>query len=174
MQSILDVSEIPAGGSDPYRFDCKEVWYPIYYVKDLEQSKLLTFTLLGRDLVIWWDKQAELWRVFEDKCPHRLARLSEARIAEDGLLECPYHGWAFSGSGKCSRIPQQASGGTAELSLRACVASLPTAERQGLLFVYPGNPENAVKIKVPVVEPITIFNIDENIKNKNATTSFKK
>jgi hypothetical protein len=23
------------------------------------------------------------------------------------LLECPYHGWAFTGAGNCDRIPQQ-------------------------------------------------------------------
>ncbi len=146
--------ELPAGGTDPTRFDWKEAWYPVYYIEDLDKSKPTPFTLLGRDIVIWWDKTAESWRVFEDKCPHRLAPLSEGRIAEDGLLECPYHGWAFSGSGSCDRVPQQVEGGTAEVSRRACVASLPTTERQGLLFVYPGKPENATKTKVPIVEPL--------------------
>jgi phenylpropionate dioxygenase-like ring-hydroxylating dioxygenase large terminal subunit len=145
---------MPAGGSDLSRFDWKEAWYPVYYIDDLDKSKPSPFTLLGRDIVIWWDKTASCWRAFEDKCPHRLAPLSEGRIAEDGNLECPYHGWAFSGSGECQRIPQQVEGGTAELSKRACVASFPTVERQGLLFVYPGEPENAAKTKVPIVEPL--------------------
>lgn len=145
---------MPAGGSDPNRFDPKEAWYPVHYMKDLDKSKPTPFTLLGSDLVIWWDKTASCWRVFEDKCPHRLAPLSEGRIAEDGLLECPYHGWAFSGEGSCQRIPQQVEGRTAEVSRRACVASLPTTERQGLLFVYPGSPENGIKTKVPIVEPL--------------------
>ncbi len=144
--------EMPAGGSDPNRFDGKEAWYPVHYLEDLDKSKPTPFTLLGRDIVIWWDKQASCWRTLEDQCPHRLAPLSEGRIAEDGLLECPYHGWAFSGDGKCDRIPQQVEGGTAETSKRACVASLPTTERQGLLFVYAGNPENAAKTKVPIVD----------------------
>jgi phenylpropionate dioxygenase-like ring-hydroxylating dioxygenase large terminal subunit len=97
---------------------------------------------------------AKAWRAFEDKCPHRLAPLSEGRIAEDGLLECPYHGWAFSGNGQCDRIPQQIEGGTAAVSRRACVASLPTSEQQGLLFVYSGQPENAEKVSIPIVEPL--------------------
>ncbi len=152
--SDRSVEEIPTGGSKPDYFDCKEAWYPVYYVDDLDQSQPMPFTLLGRDIVIWWDKQAQLWRAFDDQCPHRLAPLSEGRINQDGLLECPYHGWAFSGSGSCDRIPQQIAGGNAETSGRACVASLPTAERQGLLFVYPGNPENATKTQVPIVEPL--------------------
>ena len=147
-------NELPAGGSDLERFDWQEAWYPVYYIEDLDKSKLFPFTLLDRDIVIWWDKTASCWRAFDDKCPHRLAPLSEGRIASDGFLECPYHGWAFSGNGECQRIPQQREGGKAELSKRACVASLPTIERQGLLFVYPGEPENAAKTKVPIVDPL--------------------
>ncbi len=145
---------LAAGGSDPTRFDWKEAWYPIHYVEDLDKSTLTKFTLLGQDLVIWWDRQAECWRAFEDQCPHRLAPLSSGRIESDGLLECPYHGWAFRGNGTCDRIPQQVAGSTAHESKRACVASLPTSERQGLLFVYPGQPENAPDVKIPLIEPM--------------------
>lgn len=159
LESVVNLSDRPAqeiapGGCNTDYFDCQEAWYPVYYVQDLDQSQPTPFTLLGRDIVIWWDKHAKLWRAFDNQCPHRLAPLSEGRITEDGLLECPYHGWAFSGSGSCQRIPQQVTGGTAETSQRACVASLPTTQRQGLLFVYPGNPDNAAKTDIPIVEPL--------------------
>ncbi|KAM3097570.1 Rieske 2Fe-2S domain-containing protein [Phormidesmis sp. 146-35] len=146
--------ELAAGGSDPDRFDCKEAWYPVHYVADLDQTKPTKFTLLGQDLVIWWDRDASCWRSFEDQCPHRLAPLSEGRIAADGLLECPYHGWAFRGDGGCDRIPQQPEGSLAHQSKRACVTSMPTAEHQGLLFVYPGQPENAPQVKIPIIDAI--------------------
>lgn len=148
------VKELPAGGDDPNQFDWQEVWYPIAYLQDLKKDELSTFTLLERDLVIWWDQNAETWRVFDDQCPHRLARLSEGRIDENGWLECPYHGWTFSGSGECERIPQQVQGRTAETSPRACVGSLPISIQQGLLFVYPGQAERAALTPVPVVDPI--------------------
>lgn len=154
-QELLStVQELPAGGTDPSRFDWKEAWYPVDYLEDLDRSKLTKFTLLGQDLVIWWDKTASRWRVFEDQCPHRRVPLSEGRVTEAGLLECPYHGWAFQGDGKCDRIPQQLPDSAACDSKRACVASLPTAERQGLLFVYPGQPENASQVKIPIIEPM--------------------
>ncbi|MBD2199040.1 MULTISPECIES: aromatic ring-hydroxylating dioxygenase subunit alpha [Calothrix] len=146
------LQELPAGGRDPERFDLQEVWYPVHYIEDLDKTQLTRFTLLERDLVLWWDQNAQTWRAFVDQCPHRLAPLSEGRINESGWLECPYHGWAFSGTGKCEVIPQQREGGKAEVSQRACVNSLPTTVRQGLLFVYPGNPENAAQTKVPVVD----------------------
>ncbi len=150
----IKTNQLPAGGTDPNQFDVLEAWYPIHYIDDLDKSKLTRFTILNIDVVIWWDKKATCWRVFEDKCPHRLVPLSEGRIAEDGLLECPYHGWAFAGNGECDRIPQQPENTKAETSQRACVKSFPTTVKQGLLFVFPGNAENAEKIEVPIIEAI--------------------
>ncbi|MBD2043212.1 Rieske 2Fe-2S domain-containing protein [Microcoleus sp. FACHB-672] len=152
--SVNQPNELLAGGTDPTQFDCKEAWYPVHYVEDLDKTKPNKFTLLSQDLVLWWDTQANCWRAFEDQCPHRLAPLSEGRIAEDGLLECPYHGWAFQGDGACERIPQALTGTAPQQSKRACVQSLPTAVRQGLLFVYPGQPDNAPKVAVPIIEPL--------------------
>jgi len=149
-----DTATLLPGGVDLTVFDPKEAWYPIYYLDDLDKNKLSRFTLLATDLVIWWDKSAQTWQVFEDKCPHRLAPLSEGRVNEAGQLECPYHGWAFSGEGECEVIPQQQPGGEAHTSQRACVRSYPTAIAQGLLFVYPGIKENAPHVPVPIIEPI--------------------
>ncbi|MDX1977807.1 MAG: Rieske 2Fe-2S domain-containing protein [Pseudanabaenaceae cyanobacterium bins.68] len=139
------------GGADPQVFAVAEAWYPVFYLADLDPKQPHPFTLLGADLVIWWDQAAQQWRAFADQCPHRLARLSEGRIAEDGLIECPYHGWAFQGDGRCDRIPQQPEQGKGHLSARACVRSYPTFASQGLLFIYAGEAENAAQVKVPTI-----------------------
>jgi phenylpropionate dioxygenase-like ring-hydroxylating dioxygenase large terminal subunit len=149
-----DPIALPAGGPDPDRFDVTEAWYPVAYVEDLDKDRPTRFTLLERPIVIWWDPRAETWRVFEDKCPHRLAPLSEGRVNEAGLLECPYHGWAFSGSGTCEQIPQASEEVQANLSSRACAISMPTSVQQNLLFVYPGKADNAPKVAVPIIEPV--------------------
>ncbi len=147
-------TKLAAGGLDPSHFDWAEAWYPVFYIADLDKAKPTRFTLLDQDVVIWWEPKSQTWRVLADQCPHRLAPLSEGRINESGLLECPYHGWAFSGSGACEHIPQQASEGEAHLSSRACVDSLPTKVCQDLLFVYPGDPENAARVSIPVIEAL--------------------
>jgi phenylpropionate dioxygenase-like ring-hydroxylating dioxygenase large terminal subunit len=146
-----DLAQLSPGGDEPSRFEPIEAWYPVSYVEDLAKSHPTPFTLLDRDLVIWWDAHGDRWRAFDDKCPHRLARLSEGRIAEDGLLECPYHGWAFTGAGNCDRIPQQLPDAKAETSRRACVRSLPTAVEQGLLFIYPGTAARALQTPLPLI-----------------------
>jgi phenylpropionate dioxygenase-like ring-hydroxylating dioxygenase large terminal subunit len=145
---------LPAGGLDESRFDWTEVWYPVAYVQDLDRDRPTRFTLLEQDLVIWWDRTAAAWRVFADRCPHRLAPLSQGRIAADGRLECPYHGWAFAGDGHCDRIPQQPPEGQAETSRRACVRAYPTAIRQGLLFVYPGTADYSDRVPIPTVDAL--------------------
>jgi phenylpropionate dioxygenase-like ring-hydroxylating dioxygenase large terminal subunit len=151
MTTALLADLVTAGGDEPTRFDPIESWYPVFYIEDLDKLNPTPFTLLDRDLVIWWDTQDGAWRAFDDRCPHRLARLSEGRIAEDGLLECPYHGWAFRGNGTCDRIPQQLPDAKAETSRRACVKSLPTAVEQGLLFIYPGTATTAESTPIPLI-----------------------
>jgi phenylpropionate dioxygenase-like ring-hydroxylating dioxygenase large terminal subunit len=151
MTTAVATDRITAGGDEPTKFEPIESWYPVAYIEDLDKLTPTPFTLLDRDLVIWWDSLAENWRAFDDRCPHRLARLSEGRIAEDGLLECPYHGWAFTGDGTCDRIPQQLPDAKAETSRRACVKSLPTAVAQGLLFIYPGTAARAAGTPLPLI-----------------------
>jgi len=150
----LDASPnaLPPGGLDSSSFDWKQAWYPVYYTEDLDKAKLTKFTLLEQNLVIWWDKVDLSWRAFSDQCPHRLAPLSEGRINESGQLECPYHGWTFSGKGNCETIPQQDAGEQAQSSQRACVRAFPTIVRQGLLFVFVGNPDHAEQTPVPTID----------------------
>ncbi|MFZ4556504.1 MAG: cell death suppressor protein Lls1, partial [Pseudanabaena sp.] len=57
---------LPAGGFDRDRFDWLEAWYPIFYTEDLDKAKPAKFTLLERDLVIWWDRQTNAWKAFDD------------------------------------------------------------------------------------------------------------
>jgi phenylpropionate dioxygenase-like ring-hydroxylating dioxygenase large terminal subunit len=139
------------GGQESDRFDAMEAWYPVFYLRDLDRAKPAAFTLLDIDLVLWWDQGSNSWRAMVDECPHRLATLSEGRIAEDGKLECPYHGWAFNGEGGCDRIPQQSADQQAETSSRACVKTFKTTTAQGMLFVYLG--VHGDRVPVPEIGP---------------------
>lgn len=92
------------------KFDWNKQWYPVAIIKDLEEDQPLAVTVIGRPLAVWWDKSSNKWQVYADKCPHRLAPLSEGSITQDGQLRCSYHGWTFKGdSGECTFIPQAPS-----------------------------------------------------------------
>lgn len=142
--------------SSSSKFSWRDHWYPISLIEDLDPNLPTPFTLLNRDLVIWFDKINNQWVAFDDKCPHRLAPLSEGRIDENGHLQCSYHGWSFDGCGSCSRIPQASSEGPearAVQSPRACATSFPTLVSQGLLFVWPDENglERATATKPPML-----------------------
>jgi len=131
----------------------------VAFEADLDKSAPAPFTLLGQKIVIWWDARGGeeagapagddgnsssgssssgnsprgRWRAFADACPHKLALLSEGRIARGGDLECPYHGWRWTGDGACAAIPQ----GADPSAPRARATAFPCASGQGIVFVRP-------------------------------------
>ena len=125
-------------------------WYPVAFLKDLQPDRPTAFTLLAEDLVLWCDRQAGSWRAFADICPHRLVPLSQGRINGQGELECPYHGWCFNGEGRCTAIPQADPGASLDTGRSRC-RSYATAEAQGLLFVFSGDPAEAEAVPLPLV-----------------------
>ncbi|KAI3798285.1 hypothetical protein L1987_33556 [Smallanthus sonchifolius] len=88
------------------KIDWFSYWYPLMPVCDLDKRDPVGKKVMGLDVVVWWDKNENAWKVLDDMCPHRLAPLSEGRIDEWGRLQCVYHGWCFGGSGDCKLIPQ--------------------------------------------------------------------
>lgn len=85
------------------------LWHPVA-ADSLLGSEPLAVTLLGERLVLWRDEtgQAHAWA---DRCPHRGARLSMGQVQADACgsrsLVCPYHGWQFGHSGRCTSVPAQ-------------------------------------------------------------------
>jgi len=76
-------------------------------------------------------------------------------VDEAGRLECPYHGWAFSGTGNCEALPQEAAGRSeGRASPRACVTAYPTAVSQGMLFVLPSAAPPAALPPLPTLPEI--------------------
>jgi phenylpropionate dioxygenase-like ring-hydroxylating dioxygenase large terminal subunit len=69
-----------------------------------------------------------------DQCPHRLVPLSHGRVVGD-TIECPYHGWRFSGEGTCVDMP-----GTVEPLPRCRVPRYRVLETEGGIFLSGGQP----------------------------------
>lgn len=65
-------------------FKWAQNWYPVAVERDIDKRLPLGVTILGKAVVVWWDRNGEVdgkksgvWRAFLDLCPHRLAPLSE-------------------------------------------------------------------------------------------------
>jgi nitrite reductase/ring-hydroxylating ferredoxin subunit len=87
------------------------IWLPIGSASSLRGLGPTRVEVAERVLAVW-EHQGQ-WHAVSDACPHRLAPLSQGRVEpKSGCIECPYHGWAFSGDGACTRVPQAADGHT--------------------------------------------------------------
>ncbi|KAI5060605.1 hypothetical protein GOP47_0025025 [Adiantum capillus-veneris] len=118
---------------------CGCEWYPVTAVDLLNKCIPNAVRVLKRDLVVWWDRNKQLWQVWDDKCPHQFAPLSEGQINERGDLECSKHGWCFAAcGGSCIFILQSLEGGASvQKSGRTCVAIYPSIEREGFIWFGP-------------------------------------
>jgi phenylpropionate dioxygenase-like ring-hydroxylating dioxygenase large terminal subunit len=89
-------------------------------------------------------------RAVLDRCAHRNAALSEGRVADDGCIECPYHGWRYDGDGECRAVPGLYEGDAAAATARKVVSHAAT-ERDG--FVYVWAEPNAAPSREPFAMP---------------------
>lgn len=123
-----------ARASTSLPYDWRRQWYAVCFEDNLpEGSEPLAYSVFGHGVVIWRDEGGTL-RCTEDRCPHRLARLSEGRV-RDGAIQCLYHGWRFDGAtGECLSIPQLEAKAT--VPKRACVAPHRVVVREGIVFVW--------------------------------------
>ncbi|XP_038724421.1 protochlorophyllide-dependent translocon component 52, chloroplastic-like [Tripterygium wilfordii] len=127
-------------GTEGEKFDWFSQWYPVMPVCDLDKRVPHAKTVMGLDVVVWWDRHESAWKVFDDSCPHRLAPLSEGRIDQWGRLQCVYHGWCFSGSGDCKFIPQAPPDGPPVHTFKkACVAVYPSTVQNEILWFWPNS-----------------------------------
>ncbi|CAN1327404.1 Protochlorophyllide-dependent translocon component 52, chloroplastic [Linum perenne] len=139
LKSVDEVDE-EMNNNDSSKFDWYAQWYPVMPECDLDKRVPHGKKVLGIDVVVWWDKKQNAWKVFDDMCPHRLAPLSEGRIDASGRLQCVYHGWCFDGSGSCKLIPQApVDGPPVHTNKRACVATYPTVVQYGIVWFWPNS-----------------------------------
>lgn len=85
------------------------------------------------------------WKVFVDKCPHRLVPLSEGRVESDGSLLCSYHGWRFNGEGECIGLPQSTENefNKVKSNPRSQCNSFPVKIVNDVLWVWPDSGPDA-------------------------------
>lgn len=156
----LRISSNDEQQGDEGKFNWFSHWYPAAPEYDLDKRVPHAFTVMGLDIVVWWDKRSQTWQVFDDSCPHRRAPLSEGRIDEDGDLQCSYHGWCFGPKGDCKYVPQAPSDGPpVHTSKRACASTYPSLQQQGIIWFWPNtDPEfkdTALEKKPPLIPALS-------------------
>jgi phenylpropionate dioxygenase-like ring-hydroxylating dioxygenase large terminal subunit len=128
-------------------FNWRQCWYPVAFIQDLPKDRAYSFSLYDEPFVLFRNRDGKLG-CLTDRCPHRAARLSDGQIT-DGKIECLYHGWQFGTGGECEHIPQLPA--EAKIPANACVRSFTVVERQGMVWVWPGEPEAADVERIPTI-----------------------
>jgi nitrite reductase/ring-hydroxylating ferredoxin subunit len=77
---------------------------------------------------------------FADYCPHRRASFALGWTEAD-QLRCPYHGWSFDRTGRCVKIPAEAT--TTTIPAKARLNPCTVAESDGFIWLLP-DPADAV------------------------------
>ncbi|MBR8833050.1 MAG: Rieske 2Fe-2S domain-containing protein [Stigonema ocellatum SAG 48.90 = DSM 106950] len=140
-------------------FNWRNCWYPVTFVQDLPKNDLYSFSLYAEPLVLYRNQDGKLG-CLADCCPHRAAKLSDGQII-DGRIECLYHGWQFGVDGQCLHIPQLPQ--DAKIPTHACVKSFKVVERQGIVWMWAGNPETADEkliLTIPELDNPAFVSID--------------
>jgi phenylpropionate dioxygenase-like ring-hydroxylating dioxygenase large terminal subunit len=110
------------------------VWTPVELSRRVRR-KPVQVRLAGERVVLFRDEAGQVMALI-DRCPHRGVALSLGRMVRDPdgktCLECPFHGWQFSGDGACQHVPLNPD---AKRDLLAATP-LPTREIGGYIWVY--------------------------------------
>ncbi|XP_074584638.1 protochlorophyllide-dependent translocon component 52, chloroplastic [Curcuma longa] len=149
----------PESDVDEGKFDWFAQWYPVAPLVDLDKRRPHAKTVMGLDLVVWWDRAEARWQVFDDRCPHRLAPLSQGRVDRWGRLQCVYHGWCFDGAGDCKYIPQApVDGPPVQTYSRACASVYPSFEQNKILWFWPNTDPQykniSERVRPPYIEEL--------------------
>jgi phenylpropionate dioxygenase-like ring-hydroxylating dioxygenase large terminal subunit len=110
-------------------------WYPVALDKDVTNEAPFRTQIMNLNFVAFRDSEGNA-RVLSDTCIHRGGSLGKGKIKGD-CVECPYHGWQYDGTGKCTTIP--ALGDKEKPPARAKVDSYPVQEKYGIVFAFLGD-----------------------------------
>ncbi len=123
----------------------RNAWYAAGLSRDFAPGDVQGHVIAGRPVVFWRTADGRVV-AFDDRCVHKRMPLSEGRLLDDGCLECAYHGLRYDSDGRCVRIPSQPD---KPIPARARLRPFPLAEQDGLVWIWPGNPDKMGNCRPP-------------------------
>jgi phenylpropionate dioxygenase-like ring-hydroxylating dioxygenase large terminal subunit len=126
-------------------------WYAVLEAREVPSAKPVGVTRLGEKLVLWRDRAGRVV-CQRDRCAHRGAAISAGQVSGD-RVRCPFHGFEYDASGRCSLIP--ANGRNTPVPERFRLLTYPAREAHGFIYVWWGEDQ-------PELPPLPFFDdIDE-------------
>ncbi|WP_230975879.1 Rieske 2Fe-2S domain-containing protein [Acetobacter garciniae] len=149
-QNTAGTGGAAAGGSvDLRRVDCDpNFWYPVAWSRKVRPGKAFAARYAGHPIALIRPEHGPVYAL-EDRCAHRQVPLSKGVVDEEGCVKCCYHGWAFDRQGKCVTVPYLNREGVGRP-----VRAYPCREKDGLIFIFPGDAALADHVPVPDVAQV--------------------
>ena len=82
----------------------RRYWYPVAFMRELDEWPIRKMRLLGEDFALWTTPQGG-YGIMQEQCPHGAASLTYG-VVEEGGLRCGYHGRKFDFPATASSSPR--------------------------------------------------------------------
>lgn len=120
----------------------KNGWYQGAWSDEIGRT-LMQRWIVGRPVCFYRLRDGSV-TALEDRCPHRKFPLSLGRLDPDAdVVTCDYHGYRIGGDGQCVGVAEQSD------TPRASVHRFPIVERDGIVWIWPGDPDLADPADIP-------------------------
>jgi vanillate O-demethylase monooxygenase subunit len=116
-------------------------WYVAAWTNEVDAAPLAR-TICNQSIVLFRDGDDRA-AVLADRCAHRGFPLSAGAVC-NGMIQCGYHGFEYDADGVCLKVP-----GQHKIPSRLAVRSYPVVERDGWIWVWPGDASLADPTSIP-------------------------
>jgi 3-ketosteroid 9alpha-monooxygenase subunit A len=120
-------------------------WFGVAASHELPRRGVRPLRYFGRDLVLFRGDDG-VARVLDAHCPHLGAHLGRGGTVEGDCIRCPFHGWAWTGTGACASIPY-----ARRIPAHARTRAWPVREKNGLVLVHYDADDRQPRFEVPDV-----------------------
>ncbi len=125
----------------------RNFWYIAAWSAEIKHE-LMQRWILDQPIAMYRSEAGEVIAM-ADRCPHRRYPLSKGCLVGDNV-QCSYHGFTFAPTGTCVSVPGQTS-----IPSAARVKTYPVVEKNGVVWLWPGDPSRASVADVPNAPWIT-------------------
>lgn len=113
----------------------KNTWYAVLDSNEVKNHKPIKAKRFGKELVFWRNSKNEI-ACLDDLCVHRGVSLSLGEV-KNNCLACPFHGFEFNETGKCTFIP--ANGKDFPISGKYSTKAYKVKEAHNLIWFWYGD-----------------------------------
>jgi phenylpropionate dioxygenase-like ring-hydroxylating dioxygenase large terminal subunit len=124
-------------------------WFAVAFSRDVVAGEVKSIHYFDEDLVLFRTREG-VARVLDPYCSHLGAHFGHGGRVVGENIRCPFHAWQYDGeTGNCVKIPY-----CERIPPAAKVKAWPTTEKNGMIFVWHHDRDEAPSWEIPVCEEI--------------------